>query len=304
LLLSDRCITRVLRSAVSLVEYDRVMAREDYRSASYEIWQAMAAGWDRERSWMWEVSRAVSEQMLKALAPEPGQTILELAAGTGETGFAAARAIGPDGRLICTDFAPEMVAAARRESERLGLANVEHREMDAERMDLADSSVDGVLCRWGYMLMADPGAALRETRRVLRPGGRVALAAWTGPDDNRWSSVVGDVLVGRGLVERPPPGTPGQFAWAAPGTIEAQLEEAGFVDDVEVTTVDFDVRQTFEEWWERTLEMSQQVRAVLGLPGDEQAAIRDELRSRLERYADGDGTLAIPARSWVAAASA
>src|SRR5437763_17133336 len=97
------------------------MATEDYRSASYEIWQAMAAGWDRERSWIWEVSRAVSEEMLKAIAPEPGQTILELAAGTGETGFAAARAIGPGGRLISTDFAPEMVAAARREAERPGL---------------------------------------------------------------------------------------------------------------------------------------------------------------------------------------
>ena len=154
------------------------MAREDYRSASYEIWQAMAAGWDRDRRWMWEASRAVSEEMLKALGPERGQTILELAAGTGETGFAAARAIGPDGRLICTDFAPEMAAAARRESERLGLANVEHREMDAERMDLDDDSVDGVLCRWGYMLMSDPAMALAETRRVLRDGGRLSLSVW------------------------------------------------------------------------------------------------------------------------------
>ncbi|HYB28004.1 MAG TPA: methyltransferase domain-containing protein [Solirubrobacteraceae bacterium] len=154
------------------------MAREDYRSASYEIWQAMAAGWERERSWMWEASRAVSEEMLKALGPESGQTILELAAGTGETGFAAARAIGPEGRLISTDFAPEMVAAARRESQRLGLADVEHREMDAERMDLDDDSVDGVLCRWGYMLMADPATALAETRRVLRDGGRVSLSVW------------------------------------------------------------------------------------------------------------------------------
>jgi len=69
------------------------VASEDYRSASYQIWQVMAAGWDRERSWMWEASRAVSEKMLEALMPQPGQTILELAAGTGETGFAAARAI-------------------------------------------------------------------------------------------------------------------------------------------------------------------------------------------------------------------
>ena len=71
-----------------------------------------------------------------------------------------------------------MVAAARRESERLGLANVEHREMDAERMDLDDDSVDGVLCRSGYMLMADPARALAETRRVLRDGGRLAQSVW------------------------------------------------------------------------------------------------------------------------------
>jgi ubiquinone/menaquinone biosynthesis C-methylase UbiE len=149
---------------------------EDYRNASYQIWQAMAAGWSRERNWMWQASHAVSEKMLEALAPQPGQTILELAAGTGETGFAAARAIAPAGRLISTDFAPEMVAAARRESDRLGLANVEHREMDAERMDLEDDSVDGVLCRWGYMLMADSARALAHTRRVLRAGGRLSLS--------------------------------------------------------------------------------------------------------------------------------
>ena len=95
------------------------VATDDYRRASYEIWQEMAAGWDRDRNWMWEASRAVSENLLEALRPSPGQTILELAAGTGETGFVAARAVGPTGRVISTDFAPEMVAAARRESERL-----------------------------------------------------------------------------------------------------------------------------------------------------------------------------------------
>ena len=160
------------------------MASEDYRTASYEIWQAMAAGWDRERSWMRDASRAVSEQMLEALRPEPGETILELAAGTGETGFAAARAIGSDGRLISTDFAPGMVEVARRAAEALASA-IEYRVLDAERMDLDDGSVDGVLCRFGYMLMADPAAALAETRRVLRDGGRLSLAVWGGPSGTR-----------------------------------------------------------------------------------------------------------------------
>ena len=105
---------------------------------------------------MWEGSRGVGEWMVEALDPQPGQTILELAAGTGETGFLAAARVGDDGKLISTDFAPKMVDAARAETERLGLTNVELRQLDAEDMDLPDDSVDGVLCRWGYMLMADP----------------------------------------------------------------------------------------------------------------------------------------------------
>jgi SAM-dependent methyltransferase len=231
--------------------------------------------------------------------------VLELAAGVGETGFLAAELIQPGGTLICSDIIPEMLSAAQRRAAALGLRNVRFKQIDLQRpIDLEAASVDGVLCRWGYIVLGDPEAALRETRRVLRPGGRVAFAAWTGPEDNRWSSVVGQVLLERGLMEPPAPGTPGQFAWGRPGTIEEQLEAAGFVDDVEVDVVDFDVRQTFEEWWDRTLEMSQVVQTILALPAGEQEEIRGELRERLSRYDDGDGTLVIPARSWVAAASA
>ena len=122
---------------------------------------------------------AVSENLLEALQPRPAQTILELAAGTGETGFVAARAIGPTGRVISTDFAPEMVAAARHESKRLGLANVEHRELDAERMDLEDNSVDGVLCRWGYMLIGRSREGAGGDPARPSPG-RAAIAVGMG----------------------------------------------------------------------------------------------------------------------------
>ena len=246
LLPSDWCIACVLRSGCRWSNTIAFTATEGYRSTSYEIWEAMAAGWDRERSWMWEASRAVSEEMLKALGPEPGQTILELAAGTGETGFAAARAVGPDGRLISTDFAPEMVAAARRESERLGLANIEHREMDAERMDLDDDSVDGVLCRWGYMLMADPARALAETRRVLRDGGRLSLSVWGAAERNPWASLPGKALIERAGGPPPKPADPGIFAMADPERVRSLVQDAGFaeprLDEIEVRwrLADFD----------------------------------------------------------------
>ena len=162
---------------------------QEYAQASYEIWQRMAQGWDAERRWIWDGSRHIGEWMVAAIDPQPGQIILELAAGPGETGFAAAERVGPTGRLISTDFSPNMVDAARRQSTQLGLSNVEHRILDAQHMDLEDRSVDGVLCRWGFMLMADPAMAFNETRRVLRPAGKLAFSVWGEPTRNPWAAV-------------------------------------------------------------------------------------------------------------------
>jgi len=270
------------------------VASDDYRSASYQVWQAMAAGWDRERSWMWEVSRPVSENMLEALAPEPGQTILELAAGTGETGFGAAHAIGPAGRLISTDFAPEMVAAARRESARLGLTNVEHREMDAERMALEDDSVDGVLCRWGYMLMADPARALAETRRVLRAGGRLSFSVWGAAERNPWASVPARALMEHTGAPAPKPHDPGIFAMADPGRVRALVGHAGFgeprLQEVGVSWRFAD----FEGYWRYVTDLVGGIALVLqGLPDADREAVRSMVERGVAEFRT-DGGLALP----------
>ena len=171
------------------------MAADDYREASLRIWDEMAAGWEDHRGTVWDASRAVGEWLVDALDPQPGETVLELAAGVGDTGFTAAGRLGAEGRLITTDFSDQMVRAARRRADELGVSNAEFRTLDAERMDLDDGSVDGVLCRWGYMLMGDPSAALAETRRVLRDGGRVAFSVWGDPDQNPWASIPARALI-------------------------------------------------------------------------------------------------------------
>ncbi len=97
--------------------------------------------------------------------------MLELAAGVGETGFDAAEVIGEQGRLICTDFSPAMLAAARRRGAARGLRNVEYRVIDAEKIELEADAVDGVLCRFGYMLMVDPAGGTRRDTPRPAPGG-------------------------------------------------------------------------------------------------------------------------------------
>jgi len=201
---------------------------EELRHVSYQTSQALAPGWERWRAHLEEAVAPVRQWMIRELGPQPGDTLLELAAGAGDTGFQAAAILGPAGRLISTDFSPAMLEVAGRRSAELGLGNVDFRLMDAERVELETDSVDGVLCRFGYMLMADPAAAVSESRRVLRPGGRLVLAVWGAPERNPFFTVIAAILVERGHLPPPGLGSLGLFSMASQERTRELLEAAGF----------------------------------------------------------------------------
>jgi SAM-dependent methyltransferase len=281
------------------------MDAEAYRADSRERWEAAAPGWAREREAFQRDAIAVSQWLLDAAHLQPGHTVLELAAGPADTGLLAAELVAPGGKAIITDNAEAMIEAAKARAEEVGATNVEIRLMEAEWIDLPAASVDAVLCRWGYMLLADPEAALRETRRVLRPGGRVALAAWAGPDANPWFAAIGRVMVERGVIEQPPPDAPGPLAFGRPGRIEELLDAAGF-DDIEVEPLDFAFHAAgLDEWWEHSIAMSGSFsRALEGLSPADHYALRDAVDDAYAPYVRADGSVEIPARALVAAASA
>ncbi|GAA0711981.1 class I SAM-dependent methyltransferase [Dactylosporangium roseum] len=201
---------------------------DEYRRTSHEISQAIAPGWERRRAKFEAAVAPVREWMVRELAPRPGGTVLELAAGAGDTGFEAAEALGDDGRLISTDFSAAMLDVGRRRGAELGIRNAEFRVMDAEHLELDSGSVDGVLCRFGYMLMADPAAALAETRRVLRPGGRLALAVWDAPQRNPFFTAVVAALANGGFLPPPREDVPNPFSMANPAHTQTLLQAAGF----------------------------------------------------------------------------
>ncbi|HEY1450298.1 MAG TPA: class I SAM-dependent methyltransferase [Solirubrobacteraceae bacterium] len=276
-----------------------------HRDASLNAWEEAAAGWVRSQDAIREFGAPVSHWMLDAVAPQPGQRVLELAAGLGETGLLAAELVAPVGGAIISDQAEGMLAGARERAAQLGLANVEFQVINAEWIDMPVASVDVVLCRWGYMLMADPAAALRDARRVLRPGGRIALAVWDAIERNPWAHLPGLELRERGLGQTPQPGTPGPFALGRAESVYELIEQAGFAE-INVESLELHRRHpSFDDFWETTLDLSRATHdAVLSRPEAEIEQIKDSIRARLAPHETHDGGLDIPARTLLASASA
>lgn len=138
-------------------------------------WDLAAADYER----LWQAQLACARRALLAHAsPRPGDRVLDVACGTGLVALEAAQAVGPSGRVVGIDLSDRMVAAAQRAADERRLPNAGFARMDAERLALPDAGFDVAICALGLMYMPEPLQALREMRRVLRQGGRVALAVW------------------------------------------------------------------------------------------------------------------------------
>jgi ubiquinone/menaquinone biosynthesis C-methylase UbiE len=268
------------------------------------IGDVVAGAWERHRVHLFESQRPVSDWLVNQVDPRAGQTILELAAGPGETGFLVADRIGPDGRLISTDLSPRMVDAARRGAESRGLGNVECRVMDAQQIELPDESVDGVLSRFGLMLTPEPEQAMREAKRVLRDRGRLAYAVWGQPEGNPWvTRFVGAVVQCGHAPGGDPFGPSGPFSLANPDDNRDLLDRAGF-SDVRVEEIETAFRyDDFDHYWSVQSEVGGPIAILLAsLPTDEVDAIKAALEPKVARFRSAEG-LSLPSLAVVVSAS-
>ena len=279
---------------------------DDFRRASLDNWEAASHGWRRRREQIDTFGAPVAQWLVQAVAPQPGERVLELAAGLGETGLLAAELVAPGGDVLISDQAEGMLEGARERAAELGIENVRFQVLSGEWIDLPIASVDIVLCRWGYMLMVDPAAALTDTRRVLAPGGRLGAAVWDSIERNPWALLPREELAERGI--GPPPGeeqAPGPFTLGDADRFAELIADAGFTA-VEIEDVELVRRQpSFEEFWDTTLDISPGFHdAVMSRPEAEIDSIREGLRERLRAYTDADGSVRVPGHTLVAKASA
>ncbi len=277
----------------------------DQRLEMLERWERGAAGWSRHADAIQEFGMRLSVWMLEHVDLQPGQRVLELAAGPGDTGFLAAELVKPGGTLVSSDASRAMLGVATGRARDLGVTNVECKQLELEWIDLPTASVDAILCRWALMFTLDPVAALQECRRVLRPGGRIALAVWDAPDENPWAAIAVRALVELGHVPPPDPDAPGMFALADAARLADLLEEAGFVEPVVESVALTRTAASLDAFIEEAVDLNAQLADLRRqLAAEEWAKVTDRMEALTRPFAEATGALRFPAQSLAAAASA
>jgi ubiquinone/menaquinone biosynthesis C-methylase UbiE len=280
---------------------------EQIRHRVHRMWGSVAESWGEHADHVEQRSYVVTRLMIDAVAPAPGDDVLELACGAGGLGLTIADLVAPGGRVVLSDVAPEMVAIAAARAARGGeagapTAEISARVVDLEQIDLPDAAFDIVVCREGLMFALDPARAAREIARVLRPGGRVAVAVWGPRSRNPWLGVLADAVQEHTGSPVPPPGIPGPFSLSSDGALASTLAGAGLeqvcVEEVAVPTHD----ASFEDYWQLRTDLAGPLKRLLeGLPRHDLAAIQQTVRARLSPYQTSDG-LEIPGLAYIGSA--
>jgi ubiquinone/menaquinone biosynthesis C-methylase UbiE len=224
---------------------------------------------------------------------KPGNRILDIATGIGEPAVTAAKRVKPNGRVIATDISPQMIAIAKSRAKSLGLDGVmEFREGDAENLDLAKSSFDAVLSRWGLMFLPNLPRALASFKQYLVPGGRLAAAVWSTPSKVPLLDLPISSIRKQINAPAPPPGTPGPFCLADADALRKLFQQTGF-EEIRVqtlnTTFTFDSAESFTRFQQ---QIAAPIQIMLANQSEEKRKQAwDSVTDAVSKYADSQGRI-------------
>jgi ubiquinone/menaquinone biosynthesis C-methylase UbiE len=273
---------------MSTMEQGRV---EEFRERMRREWddEHTVAAWRKWSRTNFEMLAGVTRALVEAAGAAPGQSILDVASGSGQPALALAAAAAPTGHITATDMSAGMLAVAEENAERAGLTNLRFRQANAESLPFPDRTFDRVTCRFGAMFFADAVGAMRECLRVLLPGGRAAFAVWGGPEQPFFEMTAG-VLRRYVLLPKPEPGTPHVFRFAAPGSLAEVMREVGFRPvREERLRISCERVGTPETFWQEFREVAAPFRPLIeGLAPDRRAELDLEVLETMRRYLSND----------------
>jgi SAM-dependent methyltransferase len=272
--------------------------RAQYRKTVRDEWTNgdTVAAWARWHAKITAQQVNMREALIQHARLEPGMRVLDLACGTGDPALELARRIGPEGHLTATDLSAQMLEVCRKNASAAGLANVDFAVADAEDLRFPAASFERVTSRLGVMYFVDVQRALAEIRRVLVPGGVVALQVWGPPGESPYfSSAVGPFMQ-RLAPPPPPPDAPSPLRFAPPGKLLDALTAAGFRDTrEELRSMVLPWPGSPDELWQHIYDIAIPLRPLFdGLSGDERATALAESVAGFAKYYDGN-TVNVPA---------
>ena len=266
----------------------------EFRDAQHKQWDSAAVGWKEWSEFAEGAGRHICERLVELAGVQPGSRVLDVAAGYGEPALTAARKAGPEGRVVATDISAEMLAFGRERAAAAGVDNLEFMQSDASSLDFPHESFDAAVSRWGIIFEPDAEAAAGRIRGFLKPGARMAIASWGGPDQVPFLSIPMRTTMERFDLSPPPPGTPGPLSRPTPDAIGGLLEGGGFSDvTVEQDEVVYEFKSP-EDFTAYVRAIAAPIRAMIEQhAGDAQEEAWEAITQAAAEEGDGSGPLSL-----------
>ncbi|OGX82779.1 class I SAM-dependent methyltransferase [Hymenobacter coccineus] len=258
-------------------------ALEQIREQQKQTWDRFSPGWKKWDSWTMNFLRPMGYEIVSALHITASDQVLDVATGTGEPGLTLAR-LANHGHVIGFDLSEGMLAVARENATRQGIANYEAVAGDVCESPFENHRFDAISCRMGFMFFPDMLLAAQEMHRVLKPCGRLATCVWATPAQNPWITTMMGAIAAHMALPAPPPGAPGMFRCAQPGMLIGLLQAAGFENVHQKEVVSIVGFATPEEYWQNMTEVAAPVVAAMSQADEAtRAAIKKSVFASLEQ---------------------
>jgi ubiquinone/menaquinone biosynthesis C-methylase UbiE len=258
-------------------------------------WRDSAPFWEKHRESIRQMFAPVTQALVEDGLIGSGHVVLDVATGPGEPALTIAALVSPEGKVFGIDPAPEMVEAARRETDRLGLGNAQFEVASADRLPFPADTFDAVVSRFGVMFFPSPVDAVREMLRVLKPGRKLALAVWNFAEANPFFHTLQQVIDRHVDSATPAPNGPDPFCFASPGKLRDVLTEAGAMAPSE-RLLKFNIQApiSVETFWTLRSEMSEKLRErIAALSSEQLTEVTREALEALRGYSTDRG-MSIP----------
>ncbi len=267
--------------------------------SSLAAWEPLDSQADEfEHYYVPRLSGPFGQELVALVAPRQGERALDVACGTGAVTRILAGQVGPAGRVVGVDVNPEMLGVARRA---VPSPMVEWREASATALPLADCTFDLVTCQQGLQFFPDRPAALREMRRVLVPGGRLALACWRSPEHNP-GALASEQALARAV--GPEAAVMPQFVLGDREEVRRLVRGAGFADVTIRVSIRIVRHPSAEEYARHDVVRARsRIGALREMDDAVLQAIADDVTKSLQPYEDDLG-LAVPMATHIVTARA